>query len=62
MRGRWLEGSEPLAESGLAELAIYERGLHSHALLDVLEDEAVAVRPQHDAKPGAHFVQLVPAP
>jgi hypothetical protein len=56
MPWRWLEVSEPLAESGLAELAIYERGLHSHALLGVLEDEAVAMRAKHDTKTGADFM------
>jgi hypothetical protein len=56
MAWRWLEVSEPLAESGLAELAIYERGLHSHALLGVLEDEAVAMRAKHDTKTGADFM------
>jgi hypothetical protein len=51
-----------LAESRLAELAIHERGLDSDAPLDVLEDEAVAMRPKHDAKTGAHVVNIVPAP
>jgi hypothetical protein len=62
MCGRWLEGSEAFAEPRLAELAIYERRLHAHALLDVLEDEAVAMRPEHDAKTGAYLMHLVPAP
>jgi hypothetical protein len=62
MCGRWLEGSEPLAEPWLAELAVHERGLYSHALLHILEDEAVAMRPKHDAKTGAHVVNIVPAP
>jgi hypothetical protein len=56
MPWRWLEVSEPLAQARLAELAIYERGLHSHALLDVLEDEAVAMRAKHDTKAGADFM------
>jgi hypothetical protein len=62
VHGRGLEGSEPLAKSWLAELAIHERGLHADALLDILEDEAIAMRPEHDAKTGAHLMQLVPAP
>ncbi len=62
MRGRSVEGSEPLAQARLAELAANERRLHAHALLDILEDEAVAMRPKHDAKTGAHVVNTVPAP
>ena len=34
----------------------------AHALLDVLEDEAVAMRAKHDTKTGAHIVKIVPAP
>jgi len=61
MRGRWLEGSESLAEPWLAELTADERRLHTDALLDILEDEPVAMRPKHHAKGGAHFMQVVPA-
>jgi hypothetical protein len=57
-----MEVSEPLAEPWLAELAIYERCLHTNALLDILEDEAIPVRPKHDAKIGTLLMQLVPAP
>ena len=59
---RWLEHSKPLAEPRLTELASHERGLNTNAALDVLEDEAVAMRPKHHAKTGAHVVNIVPAP
>jgi hypothetical protein len=61
MRGRWLEGSESLAEPWLAELAADERRLHTDAPFNVLEDEPVAMGPKHDAKAGAHFMHGVPA-
>ena len=38
MRGRSVEGSEPLAQARLAELAADERRLHTDASLNVLED------------------------
>jgi len=56
MHACWLEGSEPLAEPWLAELAIDERCFRSHTLLDILEHQAVAMRPEHDAKMGAHLM------
>jgi hypothetical protein len=51
-----------LAEPWLAELTADERRLHTDALLDILEDEAVAMWPKHHAETGAHVVNIVPAP
>ena len=56
-RSRWVA-----RRSRLAELAVHERGLYSHALLHILEHKAIPVRPKHDAKIGTLLMQLVPAP
>ncbi len=58
---RRLERSKLFAEPRLAELASHERGLHANAAVHILEHEAVAMRPNHDAKTAANIVHVVPA-
>jgi hypothetical protein len=62
MRGRWLKDSELLAEPRLAELASHEGRLHPNAPLRILEDEAVAMRPNHDPQTAANLMHAIPAP
>lgn len=60
---RWgLELAKSFAEPRLAEFPIYERGLHANGPRRILEDEAVSMRPNHDAKPGANTMHVIPAP
>jgi hypothetical protein len=61
MCGRRLEASEPLTEPRLAELPPNGRSLHPNAPLCVLEDQAVAVRSEHDSNPTASVVHVLPA-
>jgi hypothetical protein len=56
-----LEGSQVFAEPGLAELPTDGRGLHSNASCHILEDEAVAMQPNHDTQTTAGFVEVIPA-
>jgi hypothetical protein len=56
-----LESSKLFAESSLAELASYERRLHANTTVGILENESVAVRPNHDAKTAADAMQVIPA-
>jgi len=57
---RRLERSKLFAEPSLAELASHERRLYPNATVGILEHEAVAVRPNHDTKPAANVVDVVP--
>jgi hypothetical protein len=56
-----LEVAELLAEPRLAELASHEGRLDANSSVNILEYEAVAVRPNHDAKSGTDTMQVVPA-
>jgi hypothetical protein len=56
-----LERAKLSAEPSLAELASHERRLHANATVGILEHEAVAMRPNHDAKTAADVVYVVPA-
>jgi hypothetical protein len=57
-----LKGSQLFAEPRLAELASHERSLYPNAALYILEYQAVAMSPNHDAKPGTNTVHVIPAP
>jgi hypothetical protein len=57
-----LEGSELFAEPRLAQLASHDRGFDANASVYILEYQAVAMRPNHDAKSGTNIVYAIPAP
>ena len=59
---RGLEGPQVFAEPRLAQLPIYERGLHANAPRRILEDETVAMRTSHDTETAADVVHIIPAP
>jgi len=57
---RRLERAKLFAEPRLAQFPRHKRGLHADASIYILEYEAVAMRPNHDAKTAADVVHLVP--
>jgi hypothetical protein len=59
--GRRLKRSKPFVEPRLAELPTNGRGLRPNASRDILEDEAVAVRPNDHTETSAHVVYVIPA-
>jgi hypothetical protein len=60
-RGGLLEVPEPCTEARLAEVATDRRSLHANVPLRVLEDQAVAVRPEHHAEAATGSMYIVPA-
>jgi hypothetical protein len=56
-----LESSKLFAKSSLAQVASYQGRFHADASIHILENESVAMRPNHEAKTAADAMQVIPA-